>query len=68
MNKEYRSPCASVRLNNHGPRNVNAIFQVYDTSDGDAVVETFRNEHIANRKAESNPAYRVRSYSLTMRD
>ena len=49
---------------NQGGREVNEIHQVIDTSDGDAVVETFRNKFLADKKAELSPAYVVRSFSL----
>lgn len=62
---KYRSPCASVRLNNHGPRNVRALYQVIDHSDGEAVVDTFRNRVLADRLAALSPAYEVREFSLT---
>lgn len=60
--KPYRCPL------NPGPRNVRSIFQVIDTSDGDAVIETFRNVHLANKLAAVSPTYQVRDYAITMRD
>lgn len=41
-----------------------ALYQVIDTSDGDAVVGTFRNRVLADRQAETSPAYRVREYLI----
>lgn len=49
---------------NAGTREVRAIYQVIDTSDGDAVVDTFRNEVLANRLAATSPSYRVRPFAL----
>jgi hypothetical protein len=56
--KPYR--CALDR----GPREVTSLYLVLDTSDGDAVVGTFRNRVIAEREAERNPTYRVREYGI----
>ena len=44
-----------------GPR---GLYLVVDTSDGDAVVGTFRNPVLAERQADASPAYVVREYSL----
>lgn len=44
-----------------GPR---GLYLVVDTSDGDAVVGTFRNAVLAERQAAASPAYVVREYSL----
>lgn len=41
-----------------------ALYQVIDTADGDAVVATFRNRVLADRQAETSPAYRVREYLI----
>lgn len=43
---------------------VKQLFLVVDTSDGDAVVGTFRSEHLAERVANNNPSYRVRDYAI----
>ena len=51
-----------------GPRNVNGLYQVIDTSDGDAVVDTFRNHVLAERLAACSPTYQVRDYLIKMRD
>jgi hypothetical protein len=45
-----------------------ALYQVIDTSDGDAVVDTFRNPHLADKKAALSPAYRVREFILKPRN
>lgn len=66
MNTEpqpYRSTCASTATAQ--PRTVRALFQVIDTSDGEAVIETYRNVHLANKLAATSPAYEVREFSLT---
>lgn len=41
-----------------------ALYTVIDTSDGDTVVGTFRNKHLAERKAATSPTYRVREYLI----
>lgn len=40
------------------------LYQVIDHSDGEAVVDTFRNRVLAERKAETSPAYSVREFVL----
>ncbi len=50
-------------LDNSG-RTVRCIYQVIDGSDGDAVVTTYRNEHLANVHARTSPAYSVRPIIL----
>ena len=64
----YGSACASVRLNPSSRRNVKELFTVVDKSDGDTVVQTFRNIHVAERFAGTNPSYEVRGYAINMRD
>jgi len=66
MNQYYHSTEPKPRRNplDQGPRNVVALYQVIDTSDGDAVIETFRNNFLAQRLADTMPTYRVREYSL----
>ncbi len=49
---------------NTGERNVRALYQVIDTSDGDAVVNTYRNGALANKAAMASPSYRVREFQL----
>lgn len=56
--KGYRCPL------NPGTREVRALYQVIDTSDGDAVVATFRNEALAYRLKSTSPSYRVREFAL----
>lgn len=56
--KPYRCPL------NPGTREVRAIYQVIDLSDGESVVETYRNEVIANRAIEGHPSYVVREIAL----
>ena len=55
--KPYQSPLAPWQ---NGQR---ALYQVIDTSD-DAVVDTFRNRALAERRCETSPAYRVRDYLI----
>lgn len=54
----YQSPLAAWQ---NGQRE---LYQVIDTSDGDAVIATFRNRVLADRQAETSPAYRVREYLI----
>ena len=60
--KAYRCPL------NAGERNVKALYQVIDHSDGDAVVDTFRNKVLADRLASLSPAYEVREYLMNVRE
>lgn len=40
------------------------LFQVIDRSDGDYVVETFRNAALAERLAATMPSYEVREFLI----
>lgn len=66
MNQYHHSTEPKPRRNplDQGPRNVVALYQVIDTSDGDAVIDTFRRRALAEKLADSMPTYRVREYSL----
>lgn len=56
--KPYQSPLAALQC---GQRR---LYQVIDTSDGDTVVDTFRNSVLAEHLCAVSPAYRVREYLI----
>ena len=66
MNQQYRSTApkpyqSALAPWQNGPR---ALYQVIDRSDGDFVVETFRNAALAEKLAATTPSYEVRSFLL----
>ena len=66
---EYRGTAPKPHrcaLNPGGP-DVKAVYQVIDHSDGEHVVDTFRNRALADRLATVSPAYEVREISLVYR-
>lgn len=72
MNREYNPRSTAPKpyrcALDTGERIVNAIYQVIDRSDGDHVVDTFRNRFLAEKLAATSPVYEVREYLLNMRD
>jgi hypothetical protein len=47
---------------NRGPRS--PLYHVIDTSDGDTLVSTWRNKHLADKAAATSPTFRVREFDL----
>ena len=66
MNQQYRGTAPKPHQSalaswQNGQR---ALYQVIDASDGDAVVDTFRNRALADRLCATSPVYRVREYLI----
>lgn len=66
MNQQYRGTTPKPHQSALAPwqNGQRALYQVIDTSDDDAVIETYRNRVLAERRAETSPAYRVREYLI----
>ena len=66
MNQQYRGTAPKPYQSALAPwqNGQRALYQVIDTSDGDAVVDTFRNRVLAERLCETSPVYRVREYLI----
>lgn len=66
MNQQYRDTAPKPYQSALAPwqNGQRALYQVIDASDGDSVVDTFRNRALADRLCATSSVYRVREYLI----